>query len=171
VRTSPYRFLVPLAWVVAAAGACSSSSSPPPELGDCTRIGDASCGGPLTGGGGGGGPGGDSGASDGASGAETSGSCGAAENALGTQNPTCVPCVESSCCGSDGACSAQGGVGGCLALVQCMIGCGSSTTCQDTCSSAASQIAFTPYGDFQSCLTGQCPGCPVLPTPNTGGDL
>jgi hypothetical protein len=167
VRTSPYRWLVPLAWVVAAAGACSSSSSPPPELGDCTKIGDASCGGPLTGGGGG--PGGDSGASDGANGADTSTSCGAAENALGTQNTTCVPCIESTnCCTSGSVCSAQGGVGGCLALVQCMIGCGTNTTCQETCSSTASANATTAYDDFSGCLASQCPGCPVLPPPNTG---
>lgn len=135
----------------------------PPALGDCVKTGDASCSTPVTGGGGGSGPGGgDSGVSD--SGVLVDGStCGVAESEIGVTNTTCIPCIETSCCGADTACSGQPA---CLALLQCMVACApSDPTCPGSCENQ-NPTGITAYNDFASCLSSSCtaPECPTLPT-------
>lgn len=163
---SPHtRFLLALSVALGTAAACSSASSMPPELGNCVKVGDASCSPPVTGGGSASGPGGsDSGTSE--TGVESEGgTCGAAPTMLGTSNTQCVPCIE----GSGGCCQAAADcTGNCLTLLSCMLDCGTgNTTCQNNCEQGATSSVIGAYIDFAACVGSTCAGCPTLPTGGT----
>lgn len=153
-------------WLAVVVLACSQNTERPPELGDCVKVGDASCPTPVSGSGGGSGPtGGDSGASDVFTTSDTSTACGTAQDYF-TTNTSCAPCIEgvsgAGCCGADLACSGQTA---CLALLQCMLACPSTNvTCADTCETD-NPSGVAAYNDFASCLLQNCsPQCPTLPT-------
>jgi len=76
-----------------------------------------------------------------------------------TQNTTCVPCIEASCCTANQACS-----GACVSLVTCTQGCSSTDeACVSTCFNQW-PTGQSAYNDLANCISGQgCTGCPALP--------
>src|SRR5579872_4601055 len=145
--------LVGAAWaIVVAFASCSSSSASPPTLGGCTSMDGSSC---ATGSGGG---------NSGSSGGSRDGStdqdsgvvgeasvCGTAASLLNTLNNQCLPCVATSCCQAEAACTGQ-----CLSLVSCT---GGINVCETQFPGG-----ITAYNDFAMCLAMSCPTqCPALP--------
>jgi hypothetical protein len=152
--------------------ACSSASARPPDLGDCIKVGDASCGTPNSGSGGGSGPGSNDSGVGGTGTSESGTTCGMAEGFF-TTNTTCVPCIEGQtagilgCCAADLACSGQTA---CFSLLKCMLGCDVTTdpTCPGRCENSDPN-GVQAYDDLSNCFASQCsPQCPTLPQGSTG---
>jgi hypothetical protein len=170
VSTRPRLIGASAAWATGlglAVLACSSNSARPPELGDCVKTTDAACPTPDPGLGSGVGPG-DGGTSDTGTVDEGVSGCGTAQNAIVTQNLSCVPCIEGTdgtsigCCGADLACSAQTD---CITLLECMVGC-SGVGCA-TCENNA-PAGVQAYNDLAQCISQNCsPQCPALPQAGT----
>jgi hypothetical protein len=138
--------------------ACSAGSPQPAQLGNCVPIGDASCSLPVNNSSG-------AGPTDGGSSSDVlltdDSLSGCGSTLVTTQNTTCLPCIEASCCLDNTACS---GLSGCVTLAQCTQACTSTDeTCISACFNSVTASVQTAYNDLSSCLSGQCTGCPSLP--------
>ena len=157
VASAGWASIVAVAWL-----ACTSEASRPPELGGCTPVADAACSNAVTGGGAGSGPteGGSSG--EGASGESATG-CGEIVVTTTTGNQTCASCLEANCCLANETCS---GLGGCLTLEECTLGCANNASCVSDCFTGVTAAAQTAYDDLAACLSSTvngCTGCTILP--------
>lgn len=135
--------------------ACSGEKSKhPPALGDCLNAQEG-CTTPPVGAGGQGDSPPDASHEEASSTGPTT-SCGTAGSLILTQNPACGPCIVMSCCMADMLCTAS-----CQSILQCVQGCPpGDTTCVFNCES--DPLGSMSYGDFQSCVVGNCPACPAL---------